>query len=161
MDDELAKADCLTPEEFDAYERGQDDPKVLDHIAKCYDCKSLAEKFRLAHQFASVVRLLPDMPMVFHVDVKGTRGVWKLCIQNGFSQGTGRRFNMEKQKKLISYYAGNILDAVTAETHDPEFKQLAEAKRERDHKRMAELIPILRERYGEKQFARMFKAIPL
>lgn len=73
-------------------------------------------------------------------------------------QGTGAIFNPEKVENLKEYAATNLLAAIDAKLHDPEFAQLCEAKLERNHKELARLIPILKERYG-KDFERMYKGI--
>jgi hypothetical protein len=74
-------------------------------------------------------------------------------------QGTTHIRNFVKEENLIEYGATSLVAAVAAEVDDTEFAELAEAKRSRNYKELARLIPILRERYGVKDFERMFKAI--
>lgn len=59
----------------------------------------------------------------------------------------------------IKRKAAGIVDAFYAELSDPDFKRFAEAKRSRNQKLMGQLIPILRERYGEKALLRLMRSI--
>lgn len=74
-------------------------------------------------------------------------------------QGTRSIVNLEKQKKTTERRGQNLLDAVETCCEDPMFKELSQAKADRNHKKMGELIPILREKYGEKAFVKMFKSL--
>jgi hypothetical protein len=64
-----------------------------------------------------------------------------------------------KQEALAETFGADLAAATVLSVRDPDMNALAQAKRSRDTAAMGRLIPVLRERYGEKDFSRMFKAL--
>jgi hypothetical protein len=60
---------------------------------------------------------------------------------------------------MVMAFGRNLADASLLAARDPDVQSLIEAKRLQDNKELGRLLPLLRQRYGEKLLTRVYRAV--